>query len=50
MLNGLGIETGVDLNALIQASAFIEPLVGHPLASRYYRAAISSTQQEQQQQ
>ena len=48
VLNGLGIETGVDLNALVEASSFIEPLVGHPLASRYYRAAIASAQQQQQ--
>jgi isopropylmalate/homocitrate/citramalate synthase len=41
MLNGLGIETGIDLNAVVDASAFIEPLVGHPLASRYYRAAVA---------
>ena len=39
MLDGLGIDTGVDLAALIDASAFIEPHVGHPLPSRYYRAA-----------
>jgi len=38
MLNGLGIETGIDLSALMDASAFIEPHVGHPLVSRYYRA------------
>lgn len=42
VLNGLGIETGVDLNALVQASAFIEPKVGHLLASRYYRATVAS--------
>ena len=39
MLDGLGIETGVSLPALVEASAFIEPRVGHPLPSRYYRAA-----------
>jgi hydroxymethylglutaryl-CoA lyase len=38
MLNGLGIETGVDLGALTHASAFIESRIGHPLVSRYYRA------------
>ncbi|HET9266409.1 MAG TPA: hydroxymethylglutaryl-CoA lyase [Vicinamibacterales bacterium] len=38
MLNGLGVRTGVDLHALLEASAFIEPHVGHPLPSRYYRA------------
>jgi len=44
VLNGLGIETGVDLNALVQASAFIEPRVGHPLPSRYYRATVATAQ------
>ncbi len=44
MLNGLGIETGVDLNALVQASAFVEPRVGHPLPSRYYRATMATAQ------
>lgn len=38
MLDGLGIETGVDLAALVEASAFIEARVGHRLPSRYYRA------------
>jgi isopropylmalate/homocitrate/citramalate synthase len=38
MLDGLGIESGVSLPALLEASRFIEPKVGHPLPSRYYRA------------
>jgi hydroxymethylglutaryl-CoA lyase len=42
MLNGLGIETGVDLDAVIDASRFIEPLVGHPLSSRCYRASVAN--------
>ena len=46
MLNGLGFETGIDLTALLQASAFIEPRVGHPLVSRYYRATASVTSGE----
>ena len=41
MLDGLGIETHVDLNAVIAASEFIEPRIGHPLPSRYYRAAVA---------
>ena len=41
MLHGLGVETGVDLAALIDASRFIESRVGHPLPSRYYRAENS---------
>jgi hydroxymethylglutaryl-CoA lyase len=40
MLNGLGIRTGVDLEKLLEASAFIEPKVGHPLPSRYFRAVF----------
>jgi hydroxymethylglutaryl-CoA lyase len=38
MLNGLGVETGVDLEALVAASRFIEQALGHPLPSRYLRA------------
>jgi hydroxymethylglutaryl-CoA lyase len=38
MLDGLGIETGVNLGALVEASAFIESRLGHRLPSRYYRA------------
>jgi hydroxymethylglutaryl-CoA lyase len=38
MLNGLGIETGVDLDGLVEASRFMEARVGHVLPSRYYQA------------
>jgi len=42
MLDGLGIESGVDLGALLEASRFMEPRIGHPLPSRYYRAATAA--------
>jgi hydroxymethylglutaryl-CoA lyase len=42
MLDGLGIETGVNLDDLVEASRFIEPLLGHSLPSRCYRAAIAA--------
>jgi isopropylmalate/homocitrate/citramalate synthase len=42
MLDGLGIATGISLPALLEASRFIEPKVGHPLPSRYFRAAGST--------
>jgi isopropylmalate/homocitrate/citramalate synthase len=42
MLDGLDIGSGVSLPALLEASAFIEPLVGHALPSRYYRASRAS--------
>ena len=42
MLNGLGIDTGVHLDAVVEASRFIESRVGHALPSRYYQAAQAS--------
>lgn len=42
MLDGLGIETGVDLRALIEASTFIESRLDHPLPSRYFRAITTT--------
>jgi hydroxymethylglutaryl-CoA lyase len=38
MLNGMGIETGVSLEKVLEASRFIEQKIGHPLASRYAAA------------
>ena len=39
MLDGLGVQSGVRLPALLEASRFMESRVGHPLSSRYYQAA-----------
>jgi hydroxymethylglutaryl-CoA lyase len=39
MLDGFGIDTGVSLDKVLAASGFIEPKLGHPLASRYAAAA-----------
>jgi len=38
MLNGMGVETGVSLPKLSEASAFIAARLDHPLASRYAQA------------
>ena len=38
MLHGLGIATGIDLEALCRASLFMERALGRPLPSRYLRA------------
>lgn len=38
MLDGLGVETGVDLDALMAASSFIGERIGHPLPSRVLQA------------
>jgi hydroxymethylglutaryl-CoA lyase len=41
MLNGMGIETGVSLSALSEASAFMASRLDHPLPSRYAQAVRS---------
>jgi isopropylmalate/homocitrate/citramalate synthase len=41
MLEGDGIETGVDLDALIAISAWLEELLGRPLEGQVYRAGPS---------
>jgi isopropylmalate/homocitrate/citramalate synthase len=38
MLDGLGIETGVSLDAVIEASAFIAARLDHRLTSKYFQA------------
>jgi isopropylmalate/homocitrate/citramalate synthase len=43
MLDGLGIETGVSLDALVDTSARIAEHVGHLPSSRYFRAARASS-------
>jgi hydroxymethylglutaryl-CoA lyase len=42
MLNGLGLDTGISLDAVVAASRAIEPHVGHPLPSRYFRATMAT--------
>lgn len=41
MLDRMGIETGVDLNRLVQASSIIAPYLDHPLPGRYLQACTS---------
>jgi hydroxymethylglutaryl-CoA lyase len=40
LLHGLGISTGVELDAVFAASTSLEPALGHALPSRYVRATI----------
>ncbi|MDG4552082.1 MAG: hydroxymethylglutaryl-CoA lyase [Candidatus Contendobacter sp.] len=41
LLNGLGIETGVDLDALVDAAAFISAALSRPPASKVARALLA---------
>lgn len=38
LLNGLGIESGVDLKRLVEASLSIEPYLDHPLPGKYIQS------------
>ena len=39
LLEGLGYATGVSLDAVVEASRFMEARIGYPLPSRYVQAA-----------
>jgi hydroxymethylglutaryl-CoA lyase len=41
MLNGLGIDTGIDLDGLVDAAAFISQVLGRPPVSRAARAVLA---------
>ncbi len=41
MLHGMGIETGIDLDALIDAGSYISAQLGRPSSSRVARALLS---------
>ncbi|MDG4596476.1 MAG: hydroxymethylglutaryl-CoA lyase [Candidatus Contendobacter sp.] len=43
LLNGLGIETGVDLDALVAAAAFIGEALNRPTASKVAQALLAKT-------
>ena len=43
MLGGMGIGTGIDLDAVLAASALVAELVGHPVASRVAAAGPSGS-------
>jgi hydroxymethylglutaryl-CoA lyase len=41
LLHGLGIHTGIDLDKLVDAGAFISQALGRPTASRVARATLA---------
>ncbi|MEZ5319583.1 MAG: hydroxymethylglutaryl-CoA lyase [Vicinamibacterales bacterium] len=42
LLDGLGEDTGVDLDAVFAASVALQPAIGHPLPSRYVQARLAT--------
>jgi hydroxymethylglutaryl-CoA lyase len=43
LLDRLGIHTGVDMNKVVEAAAFMEALLGRPLTSKTYQRLKPST-------
>ena len=46
MLNGLGIETGVDMGALVKAGALAQTVVGRKLPGKYLQAALGEREKK----
>jgi hydroxymethylglutaryl-CoA lyase len=44
MLHGMGIETGIDLDRLVEAGKVAESLVGHRLPGKVHQAGVRSLQ------
>ena len=42
LLHGLGIETGIDLAKVVEATSALAPLLGHAPTSKYWRAATAA--------
>ena len=42
MLDGMGIQTGIDLDELVDCARLASTLVGHEVPSKYYRAAVGA--------
>jgi len=42
MLEGMGVNTGVDLDRLVDCARLASTVVGHEVPSKYYRAAIGA--------
>ncbi len=42
LLHGLGIETGVDLEKVVEATSFIAAFLGHAPTSKYWQAATAT--------
>jgi hydroxymethylglutaryl-CoA lyase len=45
MLRGLGIDTGLELDALVDAGAFISGVLGRPPVSRAGKALLARREQ-----
>jgi hydroxymethylglutaryl-CoA lyase len=42
MLHGMGIATGIDLDALVACASKLSAVVGHEMPSKYTKAALGA--------
>jgi hydroxymethylglutaryl-CoA lyase len=47
MLQGMEIETGIDMDRLVDAGRLAERVAGHPLPGRYLKAAVAERRQKE---
>ncbi len=47
MLSGMGVETGVDLERLVDAGALAQELIGRKLSGKYLQAALGEKEKKQ---
>jgi hydroxymethylglutaryl-CoA lyase len=46
MLRGMGIETGVDLDRLVQAGELAQELIGRKLSGKYLQASLGARESQ----
>ncbi|MFT3708428.1 MAG: hydroxymethylglutaryl-CoA lyase [Archangium sp.] len=46
MLHGMGIETGIDLDKLVEAGALAQELIGRKLSGKYLQAALGEREKQ----
>ncbi|MBE2251426.1 MAG: hydroxymethylglutaryl-CoA lyase [Myxococcus sp.] len=46
MLHGMGVETGIDLNRLVEAGELAQELIGRKLAGKYLQAALGEREKQ----
>ncbi len=46
MLNGMGVQTGIDLNRLVEAGELAQELIGRKLSGKYLQAALGEREKQ----
>ena len=46
MLDGMGVQTGIDLNRLVEAGELAQELIGRKLSGKYLQAALGEREKQ----